>query len=340
MQMFDSTSDLFGADRVAVASLAAGFCAASRGLPPSVMHEDPERSFELQDETRKRLGFDSHPFYPFATYGTWEHAAKLGYPSSELRAKPTYPYYPVHNESDIETLQSPDVARAGMLPAAMRFSELQHERGAPLSVVLGGVFTVAANICGMEQLFRWMIAEPELTHRLLSASREHLLAVATRWAARFGAERVTPIVSEAMTNTSLISPRHCEKFVIPHQRKLHEQILGLGAHGLVAHLCGDQSRCLPMWADVPMGARGLVSLGAEVDLRFASQTLPHVALMGNIDPEMLRVASPERVRAAALDCIAKGRRHPAGFILAPGCELQHELPEANLRAMISAADAG
>ena len=40
--MFDSTSDLFCADRVAVASLAEDFCAVSRGLPLSVVHEDPE----------------------------------------------------------------------------------------------------------------------------------------------------------------------------------------------------------------------------------------------------------------------------------------------------------
>ncbi len=157
---------------------------------------------------------------------------------------------------------------------------------------------------------------------------------------RFGAECVTPIVWEGMANASLISPRHFEQFVIPHQRALHEKILELGATGLITHLCGDQARCLPMWAEVPMGEKGVVSLGAEVDLRLASEAFGDVVLMGNVDPELLRAGSPERVRTAALDCIEQGRRHEAGFILAPGCDLQSEVPETNLRALVAAAAAG
>ncbi len=338
--MFDSSTVLYGSNRIPVASLATGCCAVSRALPESVMYEDPRRSFELQDETRRGFGFDSHPFYPFATYGTWEYTANLGYASSELCAEPTHPYYPVQSGEDLDKLERPDVERAGMLPAAMQFSELQQARGAPVSVVLGGVFTVAANICGLERLLRWLISEPELAHRLLSASREHLLDVAKRWVARFGAECVTPIVWEGVASESLLSPRHFEAFVIAHQRTLHRQILDLGATGLCVHLCGQQSRLLPMWAEVPMGAKGVVSLGAEVDLRAAREALSHVALMGNVDPESLRTASPRRVRTLALDCVERGRGHAAGFILAPGCDLQHEIPEANLRAMISAAAAG
>jgi uroporphyrinogen decarboxylase len=336
--MFDSSTIPPGTNRIAVASLATTFCAARRGLPESVMYEDPARSFELQVETQRSFGFDSHPFYPYATYGTWEYAARLGHPSSELLAEPTYPYYPVRGERDLEDLQSPDVARAGMLPAAMQFSELQQDRGAPLSVVLGGVFTVAANLCGMEQLLRWVITAPELVRGLLRASRDHLLGVVKHWVVRFGPERVTPVVWEGIANATLISPRQFEQFVIPHQQRLHEQILELGVNGLICHLCGDQSRCLPLWAEVPMGPRGVVSLGSEVDLHSASETLGHVGLMGNVDPELLRTGSPGRVHAATLDCLERGRRHPAGFILAPGCDLQSELPEANLRAMISAAE--
>jgi len=335
--MFDSSTDPSGTDRIVIASLAAGFCAARRGLPESVMHEDPVRSFALQDEARRVLGFDSHPFYPYATYGTWEHAAELGHSSSELCAEPTPPYYPVRDERDLEDLQSPDVTRAGMLPAAMQFSELQLEHGAPQSVVIGGVFTVAANLCGMEPLMRWLITAPEVVHRLLRASRDHLLAVVSHWVARFGPEQVTPIVWEGMANATLISPRHFEAFVIPHQQWLHDQILDLGVRGMICHLCGDQSQSLPLWAEVPMGPKGVVSLGAEVDLLRASETFGNVALMGNVDPELLRVGTPERVRAATLDCLERGGRHPAGFILAPGCDLQRALPEANLRAMISAA---
>jgi uroporphyrinogen decarboxylase len=224
-----------------------------------------------------------------------------------------------------------------MLPAAIRFSQLQQEAGKPVSVVLGGVFTLAASLGGIEKLFEWMIGEPDLAHGLLSASRQHLREVARHWSERFGAARLTPIIWEAVASGDLLSPRHFEEFVLPHQQQLNDEILSLGVAGLICHLCGDQSRQASLWAEVPMGERGIVSVGSEVDLRLASEALGHVAVMGNLDPELLRSGSTEHVRNATLDCIERGRRHPAGFILSPGCALQGDIPEANLRAMLRTA---
>jgi uroporphyrinogen decarboxylase len=326
--------------RVSVFSLAIGLCAARKGVSPRVMYEDARRSFELQLETQREFGFDSPPLYLHATYGTWEHAAGLGYPSSELRDIPTPPHYPVRGEADLESLVLPDVRRAGMLPVAMRFSELQEECGLPVSVVLGGVFTVAANLCGMQNLLCWMIERPQLVHGLLERSGEHLLEVVQHWVERFGAARVTPILWEAVANHRTMSPRHFSEFVLPHQRTLHRGILGLGIRNLLCHMCGEQGPQLTTWAEIPMGSPGspgIVSVGCEVDLAEASRAFPEAILMGNLDPLLLERGEPDEVRAQALRCLEQGTRHAAGFILAPGCELQRGVPSANLRAMVAAA---
>ena len=330
-------AELSGASRTPVWSLAVGLCAARKGLSPAPMHDDPKQSFALQLEVQEAFGFDSPPFYFYASYGTFEHAAGLGYPSSELRVTPTLPYYPVREPADVSRLELPDVARAGMLPQAMRFSELQRQHGLPVSLVLGSVFTIAANICGIENLFCWMIEKPRLVHRLMERAGAHLLEVARHWVECFGAERMLPVLWEAMAIHGLISPRQLADFILPHQRALHEGILGLGVPGLVCHLCGEQAPLLPLWAEIPMGSPGVVSVGAEVELADVGRHFRDSIVMGNLDPVLLMRGDPEQVRAQTRRCLEQGAGHPSGFILAPGCALQEDLPAANLEAMVRAA---
>ena len=336
--MIERASAIIERGSVPVFSLAVGLCAERRGLPPALMHDDPARSFELQVETQQAFGFDSPPWYFHASYGTWEHSVHPQHPSSELRAEPTWPHYPVSDESDLARLELPEVPAAGMLPGAMRFSELQSERGLPVSIVLAGAFTMAANICGMERLFGWLIERPALVHRLMERSREHLLEIVRHWTQRFGADRVTPVLWEGMASHGMISPRQFEQIVLPHQRALHEEILGLGVRGLLCHVCGEQGPQLALWARMPMGAPGIVSVGSEVELQRASRYFSESILMGNLDPLLLRQGTASEVRERARRCLEEGRRHAAGFILAPGCDLQCDVPAANLEALAGAVD--
>ena len=61
------------------------------------------------------------------------------------------------SEEDVEELQLPDVKKAGCIPIAMEFSKLQEKHEVPVSVVLGGYFTIAGNVCAMEKLCRGML---------------------------------------------------------------------------------------------------------------------------------------------------------------------------------------
>ena len=196
---------------------------------------------------------------------------------------------------------------------------------------------MAANICGMANLLCWMIERPRLVHGLLERAGEHLLAVVQHWTERFGAARVAPMLWEGMANHRIMSPRHFEEFVLPHQRTLHRGILGLGIRDLLCHMCGEQGPQLAAWGEIPMGSPGIVSVGCEVELSEASRAFPEAILMGNLDPTLLERGEPDDVRTQALRCLAQGTRHAAGFILAPGCELQREVPPDNLRAMVAAA---
>ena len=57
---------------------------------------------------------------------------------------------------------------------------------------------------------------------------------------------------------------------------------------------------------------------------------PNDIIMGNIEPAIIQNASPEQVYEQAKLCIIKGKKHPGGFILAPGCELPIMAPPYNV----------
>lgn len=144
-------------DRVPVFPFALGFCARNVGYPVATIYDNPEKSLQAQLWTQEMYGYDSSPFYGYASYGSWEFGGQIEFPSSELQQAPTIPYFPVQSEKDIDVLELPDVKKAGMLPLAMQFSKLQQKFGLPITVVVGGSFTIAGNMCGVEKLCRWMI---------------------------------------------------------------------------------------------------------------------------------------------------------------------------------------
>ena len=224
-----------------------------------------------------------------------------------------------------------------MLPQALRFSQLQVECGLRASVVVGGTFTIAGNICGLERLLRWMMTSPRTIHQIMQRACDHLVDIAEYWAGAFGADRLVPHVWESLATNRIMSPRHFGEFVLPYQRQLHERMLDIGVRHILCHICGEQRLNLRHWAQIPMGEPGIVSVGPEIDLEEASRTFPDAILMGNIDPSVIQMGTPQEVFDLATTCLEIGRKHPRGFVLASGCEMVPQTPPENVQQLVAAA---
>ena len=61
-------------------------------------------------------------------------------------------------------------------------------------------------------------------------------------------------------------------------------------------------------------------------------------IMGNVEPAVIQTGTPEEVYELSRICIEKGKKHRAGFILAPGCELAAKAPPYNVWMMRKAID--
>lgn len=326
-------------DRVGFFSFILGFCAKNVGFPVATIYSDPERSFWAQIQTGKQYGYDSDPFYGYASYGVAEFGGKIKLPDGEYEQAPSHLRFAVEKEEDVERMVLPDVKTAGMLPLAMRFSHIQNEQGLYPSVIVGGPFTIAGNICSVERLCRWLIKKPELGHRLLRLATDHILDVAKYWTETFGVGRVSIQIWEPLSTNQIISPKQFEKFVLPYQMEIHQKILDLGIRYLLCHICGDQNLNLPYWAQIPMGNPGIVSIGREIDIAKAIEVFGNTSIIaGNIEPSIIQTGTSQEIYELCRQAIEKGKRAPRGYLLMQGCEVPINTPPDNLFTMRTAID--
>jgi len=307
-------------DRIPFFPFILGFCGRNVGFPLASIYNDPEKSFWAQLWTREQYGYDSDPFYGYASYGGWEFGGEVKFPTGQYEQAPSHGRFPVESAEDVWKLRLPDVKTAGMLPMAMQFSKLQDEFGIPVSIVVGGPFTIAGNIC-------------------LRLATEHVLGIIQHWVDTFGRERVITHIWEPSAANQIISPRQFETFVLPYQKELHEKILAMGVKYILCHICGEQNLNLPYWARIPMGNPGIVSFGHEVDLATAIKYFGDTCIIaGNIEPAVIQTGTHEQVYGLCRQAIEKAKCAPRGYILMAGCEVPVMTPPYNLYVMKKATD--
>ncbi|MBI9083105.1 MAG: hypothetical protein JEZ11_05865 [Desulfobacterales bacterium] len=314
-------------DRVPHFPFILGFCAKNTGRPISTIYSDPQLSFDAQSKTFGQYGIDWGPIYGYASYGTWEFGGTVEMPSGNYQQAPAHKMFPVKSEADIDGLVLPDAKTAGCLPLAMEFSRLQEKQGSPISVVMGGNFTIAGNVCAAEKLCRWMLKKPDAAHRILRLATDHILDVVGLWTDTFGPEKVIPQFWEPLTSNLIISPRAFKQMILPYLVETGEKILAMGVRHILFHICGDQNANLPFWAEVPMGEPGLVSFGEEIEIEKAIGDLGKKAvIIGNVDPSLLLTGPTETIYQRCGEVIEAGKKAPRGFMFSSGCEVSPETP--------------
>lgn len=326
-------------DRVPLYHFLLGFCARNVGYTTTDMYANPEKSFQAQLWTFEQYGIDGGPDYGYASYGGWEFGGEIKMPEGEWQQAPSHVTFPVNTEEDLATLATPDVRTAGSLPLAMKFSKLQQKHGKPITVVLGGNFSVAGNITPPSTLCRWMLKKPDAAHRILRIASDHMLDVVRHWADTFGAENVIPNLWEPIAANDIISPKQFEKFALPYIKETNEKMLEMGIKHILYHICGEQNANLPLWAQIPMGDPGMLTFGHQVKLSKAIEYFGDSSIiLGNVDSSLIQTGTPQQVYEACRDAILEGKNAPRGFMLMSGCELPPMSPFFNVYMMKKAIE--
>lgn len=325
-------------DRVGFMHRGYGFCARNVGYAVADIYEHPRRSFEAQLWTFEQYGADNTPFYSFSSYGAWEFGGQVKWPDDRVATGPAIARRPVQEPDDLWKLEVGDLRNLGCIPKMIEFGRLQKAHGLPVGFICGSPFTHAANLCGVDQFLLWLLDCPEAAHRALRLVTDLNLAVARYFVDTFGAEHVMPRSAAPTESNALISPRQFEEFALPYLKELHEKVLGMGVKSIYCHICGDHNANLPLWARVPFGDPGMLSIGHEVHVLKAAETFPEHIIMGNVDTQIIARGTPDQIIEACRQVIEKGKQIRSGFVLSASCELPATTPPYHIYLMAKARD--
>jgi len=331
-------------DRVPVWPFAyAGFATVYTGTSIADAYNKPAVALAAQRKTCQDFGWVFTPMFGYAAYGGWEFGGEIKWPSGEFAQAPSVTRHPVETPDDVMNLKVPDVKTAGMIPLMKEFYDLSSKErldNEPFNVMLFGgnsSFTVAGNIGSPDKLCKWILKKPEAAHRLLQLSNEHIKQLGEYWKELYGIEGVLPLGGEPTSANELISPKMFEQFAMPYIKEMNQMFLDMGYKHLYAHICGEQNLNLPYWAQIPMGDPGIISIGHEVKLETAAKYFPNDIILGNLEPAIIQIRTPDEVYEATKKNIEDGMtKCPGGYIFSPGCETPPMASVENIKAMTQA----
>lgn len=320
-------------DRVGIQGLTLGFSGLNSGYSIYDMYYDAEKGFNGH-----RWAADMYGWQPMMTMGqgswpTKEFGGDLKPPRGAFIQSPL-PIFPVKTKEDAWNLKKPDVRTLPGMEALWLESNKMADRAGESFIfpVAQGAWTSATMVTGVGFMGMAVKQDPEVAHHLLKMMNAFTIEKMQMYADTFGAERIIPWMGHASAANQIIGPKVFEEFCFPYILEQYKAFLGIGCKHIMCHICGYHAMNYPMWAQVPMGDPGIVSVAHDVDadwtspLESAAKYFPNDIIYGNIEPAQFQIGTPEDIYERCRKAIEIGKRHEPGFILAPGCEMP---PTAN-----------
>jgi uroporphyrinogen decarboxylase len=236
---------------------------------------------------------------------------------------------------DVERLEEIDVPKAARLPNFLTaWEDLDSRIGQEVGVDigLGGPFTAAILLVGLDKLLRDTVHHPESVHRVMRLTTKAIKSLIDR-----AADLGSPVgLAEPMASSAVVGPRTFKEFAKPYLAEIADYTRQRRGRGLGVHICGKTRKIWPDLAELGLASFSLDNIES---LKEAVGVLGDaLTLVGNVPPiEVLKDGRPEDVLASAKACLEAAAGSPKGFILASGCEVLVDTPPENIQAMMDAA---
>jgi uroporphyrinogen decarboxylase len=331
-------------DRVPIFGMGNAFSMINCGYSLTELQTDPQKFWNAHRWTCEQYRWEPFLATPAHTVmGSWDFGAKMKMPDSPYATSIAVDTPPVSTEEDVWNLAIPDSRTAGAIPKRMEFSRLADQAGWPIVFHSRSPFTMAANICGVEQFARWLLRQPELCERLMDLALNHAFNALEYWIDTFGAENIVYYMSSPTEANQLFSPKHIQAYALPYHKAFHTRLRARGVRKFVFHICGEQNLNLPMLGEFASTEDGwphpsVLSFGHEVELRDAARHFPDDIIMGTVEPALIQTGSPQQVYEQCRTYISEGKKTHGGFVLAPGCGLPPKSAPYNVWMMTKAVN--
>ena len=186
----------------------------------------------------------------------------------------------------------------------------------PVEASIGGPFTIASFLRGIEVLLRDCMKHPDEVHRLLRIVVDSQKSCIDELA-KYG---VGIAMADPVANPSLIGPRFYEKFVFPYTKELTDYAFEKTGKKVSLHMCG---KTYSIWKYLCQYQLNEISLDNIIDLERAAKELGEVVpIAGNVDPvEIILNGNREEIFEGVRTCIEQGRKSKQGHHLTSGCDI-------------------
>jgi uroporphyrinogen-III decarboxylase len=196
-----------------------------------------------------------------------------------------------------------------------------------------GPMTVACNLFGPEFVCEAMLEEPERIEKLLAFITEATINRMRAWRQYAGLTLRPPNFGFADDSLALISTATYIEHVLPHHRRLCDEMAGSGSRGI--HLCGNSTRHFKTLRD-ELDIKSF-DTGFPVDFHQLRKDLgPEVRIQGGPHVEFLLTAEPTAVRQEVRRICGSGVLEGGRFLLREGNNLAPGTPLENTESMYHA----
>lgn len=237
----------------------------------------------------------------------------------------------ITDEDEAEALAVPEVGsgRTGIYIEAVK-KAVERITDRPVLAGIIGPFSLAARLLDVTEIMMDCYDDPDMVHIVLEKTTAFLIEYAKAYKAA-GAAGI--VMAEPVSG--LLSPTLEEEFSSPYVKKVVDAVQDEN-FSVIYHNCGD---------NVPRMLESILSTGAAayhfgnaVDMEedIIKKVPADTLVMGNIDPAgILRMGTPEKVRAATLELLEKCAKYP-NFLLSSGCDIPPMTPWENIKAFFAA----
>jgi uroporphyrinogen decarboxylase len=228
------------------------------------------------------------------------------------------------DKGKLATMEIPDPAKAGRLPAFLEVCEGLMAAKLPTAVgaVAVGPWTIAMLMRNPEVMLLDTFEDPGFIHALMRFATEYC----KRWGDAIVQTKIGLSFSEPTASISLISPDNYREFVAPYHKELVDYFKAKKV-GLTTHICGTT---YPVYEDV-IGC-GFTTVSFDLDqqadpalhvdqlARFMEVSKGRAVAIGNVDATLFERATKAEIEAEVRRCVDAAGRY-SGFILSTSCEI-------------------
>ena len=286
-------------------------------------HNNPLAMAEIAEAIRHKTGFENIgvPFCMTVEAELFGSLVDIGDSSVEPRVTE----YGVTEIAEITKRPLPNPRKDGRSPVVLAAIESLAARNKDIPIIgnLTGPMSLVTSIIDPLYFFRLLRKQPHEVAVVLNYLTDYLIAFA-REQVIAGADVIA--IADPTATGEILGSANFQKFVTPMLQRLVQEIRVTGA-SVIVHICGDATVLLPQLSELNGVA---LSFDSIVDLAKAKQTLGQIAVMGNVNTQLLHMGSPEKICQMTRLLVEQGID-----IIAPACGISLLTPVENLAALTS-----